>query len=299
MQARSFEARAADGRTLRARVAGPEEGAVVVYLPGTPGTENIYARQLEAGAERGLRHLCCLRPGYGGADRLAGRSVGAVAADVAALADAIAVDRFYVLGHSGGSPYALACAALLPDRVIAAAAVSGYAPLREVGEGWRTEIADENLEEFDAAAGDEATHIRIIERYVEEWRQMETEAQLRESFRPFYDGRDWEALQEEGNLPYQLKCIRQIAGEAIWGWFDDDRAAVADWGFSVEDIGVPVTIWHGESDPGLPAWQASWLADHIPSSRLNLLPGEGHMSVIEYHYGAMLDELIELGAARR
>jgi len=290
MKGRSFEVASSDGRTLRAGVAGPEGGGVVVYLHGTPGTEHVYRGQLETGASRGLRHLSCLRPGYGGADRLPGRSVAAVAADVAALADAISAERFYVLGHSGGAPYALACAAMLPDRVIAAAAVSGFAPPRAVGEGWRDGIAPENLEEFDAAASDEAGHARIIDRYFEEWRH------LRESLRAFYGGADWEALLLEGNLQFQLDCIHQIVGEDVWGWVDDDRAAVADWGFAIEEIRVPVTLWHGEDDPGLPAWHASWLADRAPSARLHRLAGEGHISILYDHYGAILDELIELGA---
>jgi pimeloyl-ACP methyl ester carboxylesterase len=299
MQGRSFELKATDGRTLRARVAGPEDGGVIVYLPGTPGTDTVYCGQLEQGAKRSLRHLCCLRPGYGGSDRLPGRSVAASAADVAAVADSLAVDRFYVLGHSGGAPYALACAALLPDRVIAAAAVSGFAPPREMGEGWRDGVAAMNLEEFDAAAGDEAGHARIIERYFEEWRQLETLDELRESFREFYSGNDLEALMMEGNLQYQLDCIHRIAREEVWGWLDDDRAAIADWGFAVEDIRAPVSIWHGEEDPGLPASHATWLADRIPSARLHRLSGEGHISILYGHYGSMLDELIELGAERR
>lgn len=299
MQGRSFEVEASDGRRLKARVTGPEKDGVVVYLPGTPGTEHVYGGQLEAGAERGLRHLCCLRPGYGGSDRLRGRSVAAVAADVAAIADALPVERFYVLGHSGGAPHALACAALLPDRVIAAAAASGVAPPHQVGEGWRDGVAAENLEEFDAAAGDEARHLRIIEATLDEWRQVKSLGELRESFRPFYGGKDWEALLEEGNLQYQLDCIHQIAREDPWGWFDDDCAVAADWGFAVDEIQVPVTIWHGEEDVGLPAWHASWLAERIPSARLNRLPGEGHMSLMEYHSGAIFDELIELGAERR
>ncbi len=298
MEARSFEAETADGRRLRARVAGPVDGDVVVYLPGTPGTENVYGGQLEAGAEQGLRHLCALRPGYGGSDRLPGRSVASVAADVAAIADALPVERFYVLGHSGGAPHALACAAILPDRVIAAAAASGVAPPWQVGEGWRDGVASENLEEFDAAAADEASHVRIIEEFLEEWRELRTLDDLRESFRAFYSGKDWDALLEQGNLQYQLDCIQQIAREDVWGWFDDDRAVAADWGFAVEDIRVPVTIWHGEEDPGLPAWHASWLAERIPSARLHRLPDEGHMSLMEYHCGAMFDELIELGSAR-
>lgn len=283
---------------LRARVAGPAEGGVVVYLHGTPGTESVYRGQLETGAERGLRHLCCLRPGYGGADRLRGRSVGDIAADVAALADALPVERFYVIGHSGGSPHALACAALLPDRVIAAAAVSGLAPPRAVGAGWREGVARENLEELDAAAMDEASQVPIIEGYLEEWRQLKTLDQLRESFRSFYSGNDWEALLSAGNLQYQLDCLRQITTEGISGWLDDDRATVTDWGFAVEDTRVPVTIWHGEDDPGLPAWHASWLAARIPSARLHRLSGEGHISVLYGHYGAILDELVELGAER-
>jgi len=296
MQGRSFEVRASDGRALRARVAGPEDGALVVYHSGTPGTNNLYADHVEAGAERGLRHVCCSRPGYGGSERQPGRSISACATDIAAVADALSAERFYVVGHSGGAPHALACAALLPDRVIAAASLSGFAPRQVMGDAWQTDMADENVEEFDAAvvggAGLDAC-IRVIWR---KWGKIKTLDHLREEFQCYYNSADRDALLVDANLRFQLFCIEQIAAEEIWGWFDDDRAIVTDWGFAIEDIEVPISIWHGEGDPTVPSAHGVWLTRQIPGAHFNCLPGEGHMSFLEHSYGAILDELIEIGA---
>lgn len=75
-----------------------------------------------------MRLISFDRPGYGGSERLPGRRVADVAADVAAIADAMGLDTFAVVGRSGGGPHSLACAALLPDRVTRVAVLVGLAP---------------------------------------------------------------------------------------------------------------------------------------------------------------------------
>ena len=76
------------------------------------------------------------RPGWGGSTPRPDRSVGSAAADVAAVVDALGIDRLAVMGRCGGGPHALACAALLPDRVLAAVSASGSAPYSSPGLDW-------------------------------------------------------------------------------------------------------------------------------------------------------------------
>ena len=284
-----------DGRTLRANVAGPEDGPLLVFHTGTPGTNRLYAQLLDEGARRGLRQVCCARPGYGGSARLPGRSIADCAADAVAVADALGAESFYVVGHSGGAPHALACAAALADRVIAAAAVSGFGPRRVLGDGWMTGMAEGNVEEFGAALAGEATLAAYLEPVRDEWREIRSLEQLRTALWEFFSDADRELLLDDSFLRYQLGCVQQIGGEEIWGWFDDDHALVGEWGFAVEGIEIPVAIWHGEEDPAVPAWQSGWIAERIASARFHCLRGEGHISPLYRHYGAILDELLELG----
>ena len=109
------------GRRLLVEVAGPPEGDVVLAHTGTPQSGTVYGPKVVAGAERGLRHIAYSRPGYAGSERQPGRCIADCAADVAAIADQLGIGRFYTVGQSGGGPHALACAALLGDRVRAAA----------------------------------------------------------------------------------------------------------------------------------------------------------------------------------
>src|SRR5476649_965370 len=105
---------------LDVELSGPADGEVVVFHTGTPSAGSLFGPTVDAGTQRGLRHVAYSRPGYGTSERWAGRSVADCALDVAAILDALGIERFFTVGMSGGGPHALACAAILPERVIAA-----------------------------------------------------------------------------------------------------------------------------------------------------------------------------------
>jgi pimeloyl-ACP methyl ester carboxylesterase len=114
-----------DGRSLAYTAIGPPDGPVVMHFHGAPGTRLDLAIFEAAVSSLGVCIVAADRPGYGGSSPQPGRRRDGWPADVAALADRLGVDRFAVLGLSSGGPYALACAALFPDRVVAAATVGG------------------------------------------------------------------------------------------------------------------------------------------------------------------------------
>lgn len=120
--------RTADGRRLRIEISGDPRGRPVFLLHGMPGSRVGPRPRSLFLYQRGARLISYDRPGYGGSDRRPGRRVADVAEDVAHVADSLGLDRFAVVGRSGGAPHALACAALLPGRVTRAAAMVGLAP---------------------------------------------------------------------------------------------------------------------------------------------------------------------------
>jgi pimeloyl-ACP methyl ester carboxylesterase len=120
MSTHDHDVRLADGRVLRTRDRGAADGRPVFLLHGGLGSR-LVLDPLSATAAAGLRLLSYDRPGFGGSTPQPGRTVADTAADVAAIADQLHLDGFAVWGESGGGPFALACAALLPDRVVAAA----------------------------------------------------------------------------------------------------------------------------------------------------------------------------------
>ncbi len=278
-------------RRLVAEEAGPEDGELVLFHTGTPGSRRVFERQLEQGAERGLRHVTCSRPGYEGSDRCPGRSFADSVAESEAIVDALGVDRFYTLGVSGGGAPALACAALLSERVRSVASVSALGPRQGEGLDWLRDAADDNHREFAQLEAGEAELRQFIEEVGAEWRKIRTVQQLNEGLGGYLCEAD-RNLSMEFKL-YQVAGCQQIDPADVWGWFDDDWALWKEWGFDLAAITAPVTIWQGGEDRFVPPQNGEWLAAHIPGAKLRLLPEEGHLSMVDRHYGEILDDLIE------
>jgi pimeloyl-ACP methyl ester carboxylesterase len=155
-----------DGRTLHVydtradRIASssgaPNSAVALFWLHGSPNIGSPPEPLFAAAEANGLHWVSYDRPGYGGSGPHDGRTVASAAADVAAIADALGIGRFAVLGHSGGGPHALACAALLPERVIAAVSVSAPAPFDADGLDWFAGSSPGIAAENRAAAGGRA-----------------------------------------------------------------------------------------------------------------------------------------------
>jgi pimeloyl-ACP methyl ester carboxylesterase len=293
MRRESIDVAGPGGRNLAVEVAGPSEGDVVLVHTGTPEGGTLYEAKVEAGAARGLRHVSYSRPGYASSHRHPGRSVADCVDDVVAVADALDIESFCTVGQSGGGPHALACAALLPDRVRAAATLAGVAPRSAEGLDWMAGMGQENLEEFAAVEageeelraylGSEASALVAVQA-----------AQIAQVLGDLVGGAD-KAVVTDAYAEHLADSVHRALETGIWGWFDDDVAFFADWGFDLGAVAVPVTIWQGDDDRMVPPSHGRWLADHVAGARPRLLPGEGHLSIEVLRYGEVLDELVALG----
>lgn len=286
---RRLQIAGADGRRLEVELTGPEDGRALLFHTGTPSAGMVFAPLVQAGAERGLRHISYSRPGYGESDRQPGRTIADCVADVAAIADELGIERFFTVGWSGGGPHALACAALLPDRTIAAATLASVAPRHASGLDWLNGMGDENLEEFAAAeAGEEQ-----LRQYLEQQSGLAsvTGSELHAELGDLLSDVDRGVLTGDF-ADYLAASIRVGLTHGIWGWFDDDLAHLGDWGFELEKISRPVTIWQGQSDRFVPFAHGEWLAGHVAGARPQLLADHGHLSIVIGSYGRVLDDLI-------
>ncbi|MFC0070221.1 alpha/beta fold hydrolase [Umezawaea endophytica] len=265
-----------DGRTLRVHDSG-SAGLPVFWLHGSPQTGDLLAPLLTV---RGIRLLGYDRPGYGGSTRLPGRTVASAAADVAAIADALGLDRFALVGHSGGGPHALACGASLPDRVIAVAALSSPAPLTADGLDWFAGMAPASEAELRAAAAGRA----VLEEHL-----------ASADFDPaVFTEADHAALAGS------WAPLGENAGAALpagfGGLVDDDLALVAPWGFDPAEVTVPALVVHGVRDRMVPSEHGEWLATRCrPSAELWLSPSDGHVSVLD----RAVEALVWLASAPR
>lgn len=282
----------ADGRRLEVMIAGAEQGTTVVAHSGTPDDGTLHRATLDEGELRGVTHVSYARPGYAGSDRHEGRSVADCAVDVEAIADALGIERFHTVGWSGGGPHALACAALLGDRVISAATVAGAAPHDGEGLDWGEGMGEENLEELGLAERGADALAPFLEREVEEIRDASPE-DLARILGDLVSEPDRAALTGD----YAAESLASTVGavsSGIWGWLDDDLAFVRSWGFDLGAIRVPVSVWQGREDRFVPISHGEWLAANVPGVRSHLLDGEGHISLSRNRYGDVLDELLGL-----
>lgn len=283
-----------DGRSLEVHVCGDGDGPVVLFHTGTPSSGRPFAGWTRASEARGVRHVFYSRPGYAGSTRAPGRSVADCVGDVTAIADAVGVERMHVVGWSGGGPHALACAALMGERVISAAVLAGVAPYGVPGLDWLDGMGAENIEEFEATqAGSEALR-QFLEPFRDQLAHV-TAAEIVEAFGDLISDVDRPALSGEF-AQFMAASSAAAVEQGVWGWLDDDLAFMGDWGFDLASISRPVAVWQGRHDRMVPLSHGEWLAANIPGAAPHLLDGDGHLTIVVDGYGAVLDELLARAA---
>jgi pimeloyl-ACP methyl ester carboxylesterase len=287
-----------DGRTLRVLDAGAADGPVVVSHHGTPSARLLYRAEVRSAADRGLRVIAYDRPGYGGSTPAPGRSVVDAAGDVATILDALRVERFATYGGSGGGPHALACAAVLPDRCVAAVTLAGVAPADAPGLDWLAGMGEGNLAEFGAAreGREQLTELCRADAAAITAAQPE---ELADAMRPHLSDIDARALT--GDLAaHLLASVTEALRPGVEGWVDDDFAFLAPWGFDPERVRVPVLVWQGRHDLMVPADHGRWLRAHVAGAEGEVLEDEGHLTLMVNRIGdvhAWLHERLARGGA--
>jgi pimeloyl-ACP methyl ester carboxylesterase len=256
-----------DGRTLHVYDTGTGDGSTglaVFWHHGTPSTGAPPEPLFAAAAERGIRWVSYDRPGYGGSTPHPGRDVASAAADVASIADALGIDRFAGIGVSGGGPPALACAAVLPGRVLATVCVCGPAPFDAEGLDWFAGMAPAGAAEYRAAATGRAA----LEAYL-----------ASAGFDPeVFTPADHAAIF--GPWSWMGTVVEQALATDQGGMVDDDLSYVTPWGCDPAQVSTPVLLVHGAQDRVVPSSHATWLAQHCRTAELWLRPEDGHVSIL-------------------
>jgi pimeloyl-ACP methyl ester carboxylesterase len=295
-----FTVPAANGRTLDVLACGPADGLPFVFHSGTPSGLVTHDPMTDAAAALGLRTVTYSRPGYGGSTPHPGRLVADAAADVAVILDHMGAGPFVTAGWSGGGPHALACAALLPGRCLAAASIAGVAPYRGEGLDWLAGMGTENVQEFTAAAEGGAALTSLLAEGAEALRDV-TAAELADGLGGLLSEAD-KAVISGGFAEYLAASLRAAVAGGTAGWRDDDLAFVQDWGFPLSGggngAGVPITIWQGDQDRMVPYAHGAWLAAQLPGARAHLLPGEGHLTLAVTAFGQVLADILDLAGVR-
>ena len=268
----------ADGRTLAVEDVGDRSGRPVLVHVGTPNSRHLYGRTVADATARGLRLISYDRPGYGESTPRPGRAMADCASDVRAICASVGIDRLAMWGLSGGGPHLLACAALLPDLVTAAASLCSPAPYDAEGLDWFAGFSPAAAEEvrlmFDDPAAARATFEDERQHYL-----ATSPAELAQVMQTHSPHADLAFLTDEAT------CMRQALAAGIEGSWDDCVAQVTPWGFDLARISVPVLLLHGRQDKSVPVGHGEWLAAHIPGVDARLLDNEGHGTLRENRIG--------------
>jgi pimeloyl-ACP methyl ester carboxylesterase len=277
-----------DGRILRIREAGDPRGKPVFTLHGNPGSRLLYEPHVRDATRRGIRLIGYDRPGYGGSTRNAGRNVADAARDVRAIADALGIERLAVWGISTGGAPALACAALLSGRVVAAASLAALAPYPAEGLDWFEGMGDTNRLGFQRIIADRAAWASYANLTVETASNPE---RLIEEFSPLLSEVDRTALDTE-LATFFVNQIREGLRPSIAGDIDDQLAQTLPWGFDFTTIRVPLQYWHGEQDRFFPVSHGRWLAARLPRAEVHIEPHDGHLTLFTQRIPAVHEWLV-------
>jgi pimeloyl-ACP methyl ester carboxylesterase len=259
---------------------GNPEGTPVFLLHGTPGGRNGPHPRGIVLYRLGIRLISYDRPGYPGSDRVPGRSIVDAADDVTTIADYFGIDRFSVVGRSGGAPHALACAARLKDRVISAAALGSLAPCDAEDLKWTAGMTESNVRAFGDAKTDPGALIASLKEQAD--RVQSNSEGLLKTLWPEMGHLDQEVI---GDIALR-QIIATIHTEALSnlsvdGWIDDVIALSKPWGFDPADIKVPVKLWGGQHDVFSPVSHTYWLAQRIDGAEVEIENSKAHFGTVE------------------
>jgi pimeloyl-ACP methyl ester carboxylesterase len=270
---------APDGRRLTVRVLGDRSGAPVFFMHGTPGSRVGPFPRSALLHQLGVCLVAYDRPGYGGSDRLPLRSVAHAARDVKTIADALGIERFSVIGRSGGGPHALACAAMLPDRVSRVAVLVGLAPRHAEGLDWYAGMTESNRREYILAESGIRALAQAIEAMAEQIRN--DPKQLLRNLRAELPLPDRRVVADSGIKTGLERNYTEALSRSPAGWVDDARSFTQEWGFEPADILVPTLLWHGAQDVFSPLAHTHWLARAIPGAMEQIAEDAAHFSAFD------------------
>ncbi len=276
----------ADGRLLAYEEYGTATGFPVLSFHGGLSSRLDAAPAHEAAVAKGIRLISPDRPGMGLSTYQHGRRLTDWPADVAQLTDALGIERFAVMGWSAGGPYAAVCAAKMDGRVTAAALLSSAVPLDLYGTARGLSVEDRALlllTRHTPWLASTLMKVSIVNA---------SNARLFRAIMRSFPPADRSVLTEWGPPDHALAFVREAMRQGTEGCVQDYRIFGDPWGFSLEEIHVPVDIWEGGDDRTGPPGYRAFLKRHIPQASVNVVPGEGHLSLLPHQAPAIFSALL-------
>ncbi len=254
---------------------GLTTGPAILFFHGWPGSRLEAGYLADAATAAGVRLIGLDRPGFGGSERPPKRELVDWPRDVTAWADSAGLDRFGVIGFSGGSPYALACAVAIPDRLITVGVVSGMAPPEALAANPGAQPSAQQLGQALSGAAPWLTSMLWM-RTVVKWKRQ-PEAPFQELLAQLPEA-DRSVLEPRRRL--FIENMQEALRQGPMGLATEAGLFAKPWGFALGDVRAPVRLWHGEADANVPVALARWVSAAVPRCQPVFLDGEAHYSTL-------------------
>jgi pimeloyl-ACP methyl ester carboxylesterase len=273
-----------DGRTLAYAEWGDPAGKPVFHFHGSSGSR--LERPPDENMLEDIRLITIDRPGHGLSDFKPDFQLLEWPGHVTALADHLGLDDFAVEGWSFGGPYAMVCAFKIPERVNAAGLISSFAPYNRPN-------STEGMASFNKLALGMAHRTPWLGKpfMALQGRMMRGNPErLARQMLSSVPESDKELFDQPETVSVLLESIQEAFKITSDGAAWEAIMLVRPWGFRLEEIGIPVHIWHGEIDVNDPLQCGEYLRDKIPSANATFFPGEGHFLILK-RWGDILAQL--------
>ncbi len=255
---------------------GDPQGRAVFWLHGTPGARRQIPTEARIYAEdHNIRLIGIDRPGIGSSTPHLYDAIFSFADDLRIIADTLGVDKMAVVGLSGGGPYALACAAAMPDRIVAAGVLGGVAPTR-------------GPDAIRGGAMDLGVRVAPLLRLGGSPLRVGASLLVRAARPVASTGLDVYALlspQADRHLLTRPEFKAMFLDDLLTGSrkqlaapFNDVILFARDWGFRLAEVRVPVRWWHGDHDHIIPFAHGEHVISRLSDAELFHLPQESHLA---------------------
>ena len=274
-----------DGRELAFEEYGDPGGRPVLSFHGGLSSRLDAAPAHAAAVELGVRIVSPDRPGMGRSTYQPGRRLLDWPSDVGILTDTLGISRFAVMGWSCGGPYAAVCAAKMPERVTAVGLLSSAVPFELFGT--KKGLSNDDrillfLVRWAPWLASALLRVSIADA---------SETRLYREIRRSFPAVDAAALKERGPVADAVAFIKESMRQGTAGCLQDYRVFGNPWEFALSEVTAPVHIWEGGEDHTGPPEYRDLLLRHLPDARISIIPGEGHLSLLQHQAPAILSEL--------
>src|SRR5437870_4930393 len=282
-----------DGTVVAFEEYGDATGVPVIFCHGWPSSRTMAQLADEPARELGIRMVSPDRPGISGSSLQPNRKLSDWPRVIERIVDHLAISEFRMLAISGGAPYAYAAAVAMPERVRAIAVASGAIPLAEIGD------AEGLLPLYRWMLALYRTRPRLLRRLFYLARPI-LSLRLPVLFRPLLLKMlmlrpcDAESLRDAAAFEAIFESQRRAWRASAVGVMADAQIYAQPWGFEIEDVRVPVRLWHGKEDRAFSVRLAEEIARRLPNCNARFIENEGHYSLPIRHMREILEDLISV-----